>query len=140
MIASLLCYRKIVESLTDIGFSLNPCDPCVANKFVDGNQMTICFHVDDCKVSHIDPKAVDQIVKCLRSKYESIFEDGSGRMNVKRGKIHNHLGMTLDFTVKGQVSVSMFDCVDDILNTFKSVCSNDRGIKSTAAPKKFVRH
>ena len=62
MIASLLHHRKFVGSLTDIGFSLNPCDPCVANKLMDGHQMTICFHVDDCKISHIDPKAVDQII------------------------------------------------------------------------------
>jgi hypothetical protein len=32
MVASLLYYRKFVKSLTDIGFTLNPYDPCVANK------------------------------------------------------------------------------------------------------------
>jgi hypothetical protein len=54
--------------LIDVGFALNP---CVAN---DGEQMTICFHVDDWKLSHRDPKVLDEI----RQKYESIFEDGSG--------------------------------------------------------------
>jgi hypothetical protein len=52
MIASLLYYRKFVKSLTDIDFVINPYDPCVANKTIEGKQMTICFHVDDCKLSH----------------------------------------------------------------------------------------
>ena len=53
MVASLLYYRKFVKSLKDIGFVLNPYNPCVANKMIGGNQMTICFHVDDCKLSHL---------------------------------------------------------------------------------------
>jgi hypothetical protein len=52
MVTSLLYYRKFVKSLTDIGFVINPYDPCVANKMIDGKQMTIIFHVDDCKLSH----------------------------------------------------------------------------------------
>ncbi len=52
MIAALLYYKKFVKSLTKHGFKLNPYDGCVANKSVKGKQMTVCFHVDDCKLSH----------------------------------------------------------------------------------------
>jgi hypothetical protein len=45
MVASLLYYRKIVKSLTEIDFVINPYDPYIANKMIEGNQMTICFHV-----------------------------------------------------------------------------------------------
>ena len=45
MVASLLYYRKFTKSLTSVRFEINPYDPCVANKIVDGTQMTICFHV-----------------------------------------------------------------------------------------------
>jgi hypothetical protein len=45
MVAILLYYRKFVKSLTDIDFIINPYDPCVANKIIEGEQMTICFHV-----------------------------------------------------------------------------------------------
>jgi hypothetical protein len=41
MVASLLYYRKFVKSLTDVGFIINPYDPCVANKLIEGKQMTI---------------------------------------------------------------------------------------------------
>jgi hypothetical protein len=41
MVASLQYYRKFVKSLTEIEFVINPCDPCVANKMIEGDQMTI---------------------------------------------------------------------------------------------------
>jgi hypothetical protein len=41
MIASLLYYRKFTKTLTDDGYEINPYDPCVANKIIDGKQMTI---------------------------------------------------------------------------------------------------
>jgi hypothetical protein len=57
---------------------------------------------------HRSPKVVDDIIDWLRLNYESIFEDGSGKMKVSRGKIHDDLGMTLDFTTRGIVRVTMF--------------------------------
>jgi hypothetical protein len=107
MVAILLYYRKFVKSLLIIGFSLNPYDPCIANKDIEGKQMTICFHVDDCKLSHRNCKVLDRMIKYLRQEYESIFEDGSGKMTVSRGKIHTYLCMTFDYTVSGKVSITM---------------------------------
>jgi hypothetical protein len=53
MVLALLYYKKFVKSLlTKQGFKLNPYDGCVANKIVKGKHITICFHVDDCKISH----------------------------------------------------------------------------------------
>jgi hypothetical protein len=52
MVVSLLYYCKFTKSLASVGFEINPYNPCVVNKTVDGTQMTICFHVDDCKLSH----------------------------------------------------------------------------------------
>ena len=52
MVAALLYYKKIVKSLTKQFFKLNLYDGCVANKIVNGKQITICFHVDDYKISH----------------------------------------------------------------------------------------
>jgi hypothetical protein len=105
MVASLLYYRKFCKSLTGIGFVFNPYDPCVANKVINKKQMTICFHVDNCKLSHESPKVMDKMIKWLRQEYESIFEDGSGEMTVSHGKVHKYLGMTLDYTTKGRVEI-----------------------------------
>jgi hypothetical protein len=134
MVASLLYYRKFAKSLTDIGFVINPYDPCVANKIIDGNQMTICWHVDDLKASHVKVKVMNRMIKYLRKEYETIFEDGSGKMVVSRGKVHKYLDMTLDFSVRGQVKISMFDYIEEILTAFEEAEPNGGGTKSSAAP------
>jgi hypothetical protein len=139
MVASLLYYRKFTKSLMEIGFELNPYDPCVANKMIEGKQMTICFHVDDCKLSHRTPKVMDQMIGWLRQEYESIFEDGSGQMTVSRGKVHKYLGMTLDYTIRGQVKIMMIDYVDEILTAFDKADPEGSGTKTSAASENLFR-
>ena len=69
MVASLLYYSKFTNSLTDVGFKINPYYPCIANKIIDGQQMTICYHVDNCKLSHCRSKFNDRMIKWLRQEY-----------------------------------------------------------------------
>ena len=40
MKAALIFYNKLVANLKSVGFQLNPYDPCVENKIVDGAQLT----------------------------------------------------------------------------------------------------
>jgi hypothetical protein len=49
---------------------------------IDGHQMTICFHVDGCKLSHKSPQAMDDMIAWLKEEYENIFEDRSGKMTI----------------------------------------------------------
>ncbi len=58
-------YKKFVKSLKYKGFKLNPYDPCVANSKVKGEQLTVCFHVNDCKILHLIPKVVDKTIEWL---------------------------------------------------------------------------
>ena len=118
MVAALLYYKKFVKSLKSKGFKLNPYDPCVANKIVDGKQITVCFHVDDCKLSHENPRVIDKTIDWLRNEYETIFEDGSGARKVHRGKTHKYLGISLDFSHKGKCIVTMHDYVDGIIKAW----------------------
>ena len=115
MVAALLYYKKFVKSLVKRGFNLNPYNGCVANKIVDGKQITICFHSDDCKILHVATKVVDEAIKWLQTKYESIFKDGLGVMKVCRGKYHKYLGMALDYSNKGECCVTMCDYLNGIL-------------------------
>ena len=41
---------------------VNPDDPCTATKTVRGKQLTVVWHVDNLKVSHVNGKAVDEFV------------------------------------------------------------------------------
>jgi hypothetical protein len=136
MVASLLYYRKFV---TDIYFIINLYDPCVANKIIEGEHMTICFHVDDCKLSHCKKTVMDRMIGYLRQEYESIFEDGSGAMTVSRGKIHKYLGMMLDYSVPGQVKITMLEYVNEILAAFDKTEPKGGGTKTSAAPDSLFK-
>jgi len=102
MVASLLYYKKFTTSLKSKGFIMNPYDSWFWNKkIVNGKQLTIVFHVDDCKLSHVDSKVLDDTIEWLCQDYESIFKDSSRKMKVSRGRKHTYLGMDLDYTTPG---------------------------------------
>jgi hypothetical protein len=109
MVAALLYYQKFAESLEMNEFIMNPYDPCVWNKTINGMQCTICFHVNNCKISHVSAEVLDKIIAWLREEYENVFTDGSSKMKVARGQVHKYLGMTLDFTIKYVVKVTMIE-------------------------------
>ena len=56
----LLYFIICIKDLLSMGFQPNPCDPCVVNKKIDGSQMTITWHVDGLKISHKNPKRIDE--------------------------------------------------------------------------------
>ena len=95
-------YNKLRKDLEDSGFVVNPYDPCVANKEVRGSQITVVWHVDDMKISHKQPEVVSSFMEYIEKKYGSI-----GKVKVTRGKIHEYLGMTLDYSENGKVKIDM---------------------------------
>ena len=56
--SALLSYIKLGKYLETDGFKLDPYEPCVANNIIEGESLTIVFHVDDVKASHNDTKVV----------------------------------------------------------------------------------
>jgi hypothetical protein len=52
MVASLLYYWKFTRRLKNQGYMMNPYNPCVWKKMIKKKQITLCFHVNDCKVSN----------------------------------------------------------------------------------------
>jgi hypothetical protein len=109
--SALLFYQKLLGDLEKNGFTLNLYDPCVANKMVNGKQLTVTWHVDDLKLSHVDENEVTKTIDWLKSIYG---ED----MRVSRGKRHDYLGMDLDFTVKGEVQVTMIPFLKGVITDF----------------------
>jgi len=85
--SALLFYNKLVADLESDGFMLNPYDSCVANKIVDGKQMTVCWHVDDLKVLHCDPVQVTIFGEWLSEKY-------GVAVATHQGKVHDYLLIT----------------------------------------------
>ena len=109
--AALLFWKKLSASLKSRGFVINEYDWCVANKTINGKQCTIVWHVDDLKISHVDSNVVDEVIASLKEEYGKV-----GEMTVRRGKIHDYLGMKLDFSKPKQFVVDMEDMIDEILS------------------------
>ena len=59
----------LAKSLEDMGFEINPYDTCVANKIINGSQCTICWYVDDLKISHIEEDVVMKVIKSIEDIY-----------------------------------------------------------------------
>ena len=70
----ILFWEKLSKDLKSQGFELNPYDPCVANKIINGKQFIIVWHVDDLKMSHKDSKEVTKIIQWIENKYGEIWE------------------------------------------------------------------
>jgi hypothetical protein len=61
---------KLRADQKEFGFVFNEYDPCVANKMVNGTQMTVVFHVDDLKVSHASDFQLTKMVVWLGKNME----------------------------------------------------------------------
>ncbi len=91
MKSALLFYSKLVADITSVGFSINPYDPCVTKKTVNQSHMTICWHVDDLFLGHVDPSLVTQILDWL----SPCNDTPDKKLNATLGPRHDYLGMPL---------------------------------------------
>jgi hypothetical protein len=71
--------------------------------------------VDDLKSSHKDPKVNDQFDKWLQDNYAGAHGEVT---TIHQGKIHEYLGMEVDYSVKGKVKISMIEYVENMLKDF----------------------
>ena len=98
--AALIFWRKLTSKLMEWGFTINPYDWCVANKQIEGRQCTLIWHVDDMKISQGDSKVVDGIIRMLEEEFGK-----EALLTIRREKIHDYLGMNLDFSLDNKVSL-----------------------------------
>jgi hypothetical protein len=78
----------------------------VVYKIVDGKQLTVAWHVDDLKISHLATGVVDNLIAHLDSEFRK-----ETPLSKSLGKVHDYLGMTLDFSTPGQVMITMIDYI-----------------------------
>jgi hypothetical protein len=115
-----LWYDNLMKTLTGMGFRSNGKDRCVLNVTRNGHQVTLCIYVDDILCTSIDDKDLDWVENHLKAKY--------GEVTAHKGKVHSYLGQTFDFSVEGEVYVSMEGYTVDLLELYKV-----KGFKPTPA-------
>jgi hypothetical protein len=123
MKSALLFYKKLIKELKEMGFEINPYDPCVANKLVSGKQMTVRWHVDDLMISHIDKSEILKFARYIKDIYRDNLAE-----NV--GKVHDYLGMTFDYAFEGEVLINMCKYLSSIIADFPEQIT---GVSATPA-------
>ena len=73
----------------------------------------IRFHVNDLMSSHKLPQVNDDIKKWLQQQY-----GGHGKVTAHQGKVHNYLGMIIDYTEKGKVKIDMVKYIKKMIEAF----------------------
>jgi Reverse transcriptase (RNA-dependent DNA polymerase) len=109
--SALLWYNLFHDTLKQMGFTINPYDPCVANCMIDGSQCTIAWYVDDTKISHVNPDVVTRIIDILEGHF--------GKMTVTRGKEHTFLGMNIVYTEDRTARITMKQYLQEALDESK---------------------
>ena len=80
------------------------------NKVVAGCQCTILFHVDDLKISHKNPDVVTNIINKLEKHYSGLMP-----FFKSRGKVHDYLGMTFEYSKYGKVKITMYQFINGLI-------------------------
>jgi hypothetical protein len=67
--SALLWHRLFTSTLQKVGFALNPCNQCVANKMIGGKQRATCWCVDDLKISHMKLQVMKDIISVIEKRH-----------------------------------------------------------------------
>ena len=121
MMSSLLFYRHFRKDLESIGFRVNPYDMCIANRKIEGHQQTVTWHVNNIKVSHINPKVNENFCKWCEEKYG---DDKNGKVKIHKGKVHNYLAMRLDYSTPNKVKIDMRDYCKQVIEEYPYTINN----------------
>jgi hypothetical protein len=73
--------------------------------------MTVTWNVDDLKVSHKSNLVITEFMRFMDGKY-------GNNITVNRGKIHDYLGMDLDFSQDGVVKMSIIKHIQRAFDDF----------------------
>jgi hypothetical protein len=103
-----LWYNHISTAIRGYGFQVNPFDQCLFQK-QEGELWTyITLYVDDLMIVSDKKDKVDETIRLLTETYTDI--------TVKRGKVHEYLGMKFDFSNPGEVFISMTKYTKEIVS------------------------
>jgi hypothetical protein len=109
--SALLWYELFSKTLKGLGFEINPYDKCTANKIINGHQCTICWYVDDNKLSHKDPEVVSMILDEIKKHF--------GELVISRGNKHDLLGMHMEMNRSNRtVEIEMKDQLQEAIDMF----------------------
>ena len=94
----------------------------MVNKDTNGKKYTIVWHVDDLKISHVDPKVVTDIIMGLEKQFSQTMP-----LSISRGKFHEYLGMIFDFSNNKEVCISMYQYITGVIDNVPDIYKQGTG-------------
>ena len=102
-----LWYECLKSAIIEFGFQVSTADKCVFT-LGEGQQKTIvAIYVDDLMVTGPDDRIVKNFFEHLKRKFKNI--------TINDGVIQSYLGMSFDFTVPKQVTISMKSYIQNLI-------------------------
>ena len=98
----------LTDTLSTLGFTMSPYDPCVFNMDKGDNQCTIVFHVDDLMITCKDADILNETIERL----DEIYKD----TKCTQGEIIPFLGLDFDFSEKGSVRITGDGIVESLID------------------------
>ena len=130
--SALLWYDLYASILQQMGFKINPYDRCVANKIINGRQCTICWYVDDNKISHADENVVTEVLNEVEKHF--------GTLVTSRGNKHDLLGMKLELDRKNKrVLIDTSDHIQEAIVMFEQQGDEVAGEVSNPGNNQFYK-
>jgi len=105
--ASSNLFRGIREMLKSMNFRQNGKDDCVFNKIVGNKKITINLYVDDLLITATTDELIDEFIAKFKERYKDV--------TIKRGEIMDYLGMQLEYTRNGKITLSMKGYIEKML-------------------------
>ena len=127
MESALLWYDLYHSVLLDFGFTVNKYDKCVANRMVNGQQQTICWYVDDNKISHMDRSVNEAVIAKIEERF--------GELTVQRGRKFVFLGMNIEITADHSIKIDTKEYIQECIDAFDG-CTN-REVNSPHSARLF---
>ena len=85
------------------------------------------------KILHIKKKCVDNMIQWSKSMYK----DKVGKVKELRGKVHDYLGMELDFLNNGEVQVKMIRYVKEMVASYPNQSEVQKAVVLPASDSLF---
>ena len=108
--SAMLWYREIRSTLEAIGYSVYPYDICVFNENENNVRGTILLYVDDLFMTSNVECEVKAVSQALKNKY--------GGITYNLGLQHDYFGIHWDFSISGEVTLSMDGYIKNILSKY----------------------
>ena len=106
--ASKLWFDNISSFLTKLGFKANSNDPCVMNKWVGDDCITLGLYVDDILITATKKSLITKLRDALTLEYKEI--------NYLDGNKITYLGMLIDNSNESYIELSMPQFIQDLLD------------------------